>query len=124
MIGYKLLALGSLYYSGVYLLAFVLRLINNEWAMTKWMPGQFPLLYSWNLDKTGQLFNLGLWTIVSPVLVYGLWTQNTWLVLLMCLISVWEVILGATFYVEIGKGFREHMILHSIIVGYIVSKFI
>lgn len=120
ILGIAVLLVAALYWTGL-----ILRAQDSPWLAAR-MGSLFPLLHHRYPDKGVQMAQLAAWAAILPALSYLLLSRQTVGLVLLLALAVWEVYLGATFYLDINDvpGARVHMILHSCIAALIGGYFV
>jgi hypothetical protein len=118
----SVLVLLSSAFAGFYILCGVLFAFQNQWLLSN-MHKFFPVLHRMTLSYATTLGQFLIWSLILPLVTYGISTNNANVMLIGMALSVVEVYLGFTFYMEINDitGAWVHVVLHTAIIAALAS---
>jgi hypothetical protein len=115
-----LVVLSSIF-STMYVVAGILFATHNQWLLSN-MDRFFPVLSRMNLSYATTLGQFLVWSLILPLVTFGIHTSNQNVMFIAMALSITEVYLGCTFYVEIEDitGAWIHIILHGAIIAALI----
>ena len=127
MIELPIVNLLLIYFLVFYIVTTILYGIKNKWYY-KNMKNLNPMIYMENYSYGKGLAIMIATTIILAITFIGLcfFVYMLWPIIILFILSANEAYRGATYYIEAGdyKESVKHMIIHSIVIGYILSWFV